>query len=82
MNSIDTDGVKGGFGLEMLESIINAVNLPVVASGGAGKAEHFTDLFKRVNADAGLGASVFHYNEIKINDLKRQLKDSGICVRV
>ncbi|MCD8201827.1 MAG: imidazole glycerol phosphate synthase subunit HisF [Clostridia bacterium] len=82
LNSIDTDGVKKGFDIEMLEAVCSAVNIPVVASGGAGCIRDFVDLFKKVNADAGLGASVFHYKEIYIDELKRALKDEGIEVRL
>lgn len=82
LNSIDTDGVRGGFDIEMLKSAVNAVNIPVIASGGAGNAEHFIELFKQVNVDAGLGASVFHYKEIMINDLKRLLQSNGVPVRI
>jgi cyclase len=82
INSIDTDGVKGGFDLPLLKQIVNAVNIPVIASGGAGKIEHFIDLFKEVNVDAGLGASVFHFNEININNLKQCLKNNQIEVRL
>jgi cyclase len=82
VNSIDTDGVKGGFDIEMLEKIVNAVNIPVVASGGAGSIQHFIDLFKRVDVGAGLGASVFHFGEIEIKSLKQELKNSGIEVRL
>ncbi|MCD8295858.1 MAG: imidazole glycerol phosphate synthase subunit HisF [Clostridia bacterium] len=82
LNSIDTDGVKKGFDLEMLDAICNAVRIPVIASGGAGCVQDFIDLFKTVNADAGLGASVFHFGEIAIPDLKLALRDAGIPVRV
>ena len=82
VNSIDTDGVKGGFDIEMLNAILSAVNIPVIASGGAGKTEHFVELFKKTNTDAGLGASVFHFKEIAVKDLKRELKDNGIGVRI
>ena len=82
VNSIDTDGVKKGFDIEMLGAVCSAVTIPVVASGGAGSVQHFCDLFKSVNVDAGLGASVFHYGEIQINDLKRELKNSGVSVRI
>ena len=75
VNSIDTDGVKNGFDIEMLQEVVSAVNIPVIASGGAGSIEDFIDLFKSVNVDAGLGASVFHFNEIKIGDLKAGLKN-------
>jgi cyclase len=66
----------------MLEKIVNAVNIPVVASGGAGSIQHFIDLFKRVDVGAGLGASVFHFGEIEIKSLKQELKNSGIEVRL
>ena len=82
VNSIDTDGVKGGFDLEMLNEIIAAVNIPVVASGGAGSIGHFGELFKKTGADAGLGASVFHFREIAIRDLKRELRNNDIGVRI
>ncbi len=83
VNSIDTDGVKNGFDLELLNEVCNVVNVPVIASGGAGTVQHFIDLFKQVpDIDAGLAASVFHFGEIKINDLKRELKDNGINVRI
>lgn len=82
VNSIDTDGVKGGFDIEMLRAISNAVNLPIVASGGAGKVEDFFEVFETVNIDAALGASVFHFNEIDIKDLKKALNERNICVRL
>lgn len=82
VNSIDTDGVKGGFDIEMLRAISNAVNLPIVASGGAGRVEDFFEVFETVNIDAALGASVFHFNEIDIKDLKKALNERNICVRL
>lgn len=82
VNSIDTDGVKGGFDIPMLKEVVEAVNIPVVASGGAGSIEHFIDLFKEVDVDAGLGASVFHFGEIDIKDLKSRLKEEGVEVRL
>ena len=82
VNSIDTDGVKGGFDLEMLEAVCNAVSVPVIASGGAGKVEDFTQLFQTVpGVDAGLAASVFHFGQIAIPDLKAELRKNGILVR-
>lgn len=82
LNSIDTDGVKGGFDLEMLSAACSAVSVPVIASGGAGKAEHFIGLFKAVpGVDAGLAASIFHFGEVKINELKEALYKNGISVR-
>ncbi len=83
LNSIDTDGVKGGFDLEMLEAVSNAVNVPVIASGGAGCAEDFVTLFKALpKVDAGLAASIFHFGEVKIADLKQLLKENDINVRL
>lgn len=83
LNSIDTDGVKGGFDLEMLEKVCEAVSVPVIASGGAGKIEHFVELFKTLpKVDAGLAASIFHFGEVKIRDLKVELDKNGIPVRL
>ena len=83
LNSIDTDGVKKGFDLEMLEAVCNAVNVPVIASGGAGCTCHFTKLFKTLpKVDAGLAASIFHFGEVKISDLKNTLKENEIPVRI
>ena len=83
LNSIDTDGVKGGFDLEMLDAVCNVVNVPVIASGGAGKTEDFIELFKTLpKVDAGLAASVFHFGEINISDLKKDLSKNGISVRI
>ena len=83
LNSIDTDGVKGGFDLEMLEAVSNAVNVPVIASGGAGKIEDFITLFKTLpKVDAGLAASIFHFGEVKIADLKAAMAKAGIPTRV
>lgn len=83
LNSIDTDGVKKGFDLEMLEKVLDAVNVPVIASGGAGSINDFVDLFHKLpKISAGLAASIFHYGEVKINDLKSELKNKGINVRV
>jgi len=83
VNSIDTDGVKAGFDIEMLEAVCNAVNVPVIASGGAGKIEDFIDLFKKVpDVDAGLAASVFHFGTVKIPELKRELNKNDIITRL
>ena len=83
VNSIDTDGVKGGFDLEMLEAVCERVNVPVVASGGAGCAADFVTLFERVpRVSAGLAASIFHFGEVAIPDLKRELAANGINVRL
>ena len=83
LNSIDTDGVKAGFDLEMLSAVCAAVNVPVVASGGAGSAEDFVELFKTIpSVSAGLAASIFHFGEVTIPSLKRELADNGISVRL
>ena len=82
VNSIDTDGVKKGFDIELLQEVCSAVNVPVIASGGAGCIQDFVTLFKTIpNIDAGLAASIFHFGEVKISDLKQQLKQNGIIVR-
>ena len=83
VNSIDTDGVKQGFDIEMLKAVCDAVNVPVIASGGAGKEEHFTQLFAAIpTIDAALAASVFHFGQIKIPDLKQMLRDNDVIVRL
>ncbi|MCD8040620.1 MAG: imidazole glycerol phosphate synthase subunit HisF [Clostridia bacterium] len=82
LNSIDTDGVKGGFDTEMLNKVCKRLSIPVIASGGAGKKEDFLSLFRSVpKADAGLAASVFHFKEINIQELKIYLKQNGIQMR-
>ncbi len=83
VNSIDTDGVKKGFDIEMLKAVCDAVKVPVIASGGAGCVRDFVDLFKEIpDIDAGLAASVFHFGEIKIPDLKKELQKNDISVRL
>ena len=83
VNSIDTDGVKKGFDIEMLKAVCNAVNVPVIASGGAGCAEDFVTLFNEIpDIDAGLAASIFHFGEVKISDLKQLLNKNNINVRL
>ncbi len=83
LNSIDTDGVKGGFDIEMLRAVSDAVDVPVIASGGAGRIEDFITLFQTLpKVDAGLAASIFHFGEVKIEDLKQKLADAGIAVRL
>ena len=82
LNSMDADGVKGGFDIEMLKEVCGDIKVPVIASGGAGKSEDFTELFKALPwVDAGLAASVFHYKEIAIPELKKRLFENGIPVR-
>jgi cyclase len=83
VNSIDTDGVKGGFDLEMLEAVCSAVSVPVIASGGAGCQADFVKLFQTLpGVDAGLAASIFHFGQVQIPDLKRTLRDNAISVRL
>ena len=82
VNSIDTDGVKGGFDLEMLEAVAKRVDVPIIASGGAGKIEDFIHLFANPAIDAGLAASIFHFREVEIRQLKEELRRNGIEVRL
>ena len=83
LNSIDTDGVKGGFDLEMLKIVSENVKVPVIASGGAGNIQHFIELFNTLpNVDAGLAASIFHFGQVKINELKKELRKNNIPVRI
>ncbi|MBP3361976.1 MAG: imidazole glycerol phosphate synthase subunit HisF [Clostridia bacterium] len=83
VNSIDTDGVKNGFDIPMLKAVCDAVSVPVIASGGAGCSQDFTDLFKAVQGvDAGLAASIFHFGEVSIPELKKKLLKDGINVRI
>lgn len=83
VNSIDTDGVKKGFDIQMLKAVCEAVNVPVIASGGAGRAQDFVTLFNEIpDIDAGLAASIFHFGEVKISDLKQLLNKNNINVRL
>ena len=83
LNSIDTDGVKKGFDLEMLEAVCDVVNVPVIASGGAGSIDDFITLFKAIpKVDAGLAASIFHFGEVEIADLKKAMRRNDIAVRL
>lgn len=83
VNSIDTDGVKNGFDLEMLNDIANCVDVPIIASGGAGKMDDFVELFQKLEkVDAGLAASIFHFGEVDIKELKSYLSNQGINMRI
>ncbi|MDR2665004.1 MAG: imidazole glycerol phosphate synthase subunit HisF [Oscillospiraceae bacterium] len=83
VNSMDTDGVKRGFDIELLRAVCGAVSIPVIASGGAGRAEDFAELFRELpDVDAGLAASIFHFGEVTVTDLKRILRAEGINVRL
>ena len=82
INSIDTDGVKNGFDLELLDAVASRVSVPIIASGGAGKKEDFVELFKHKGMDAGLAASIFHTKQVEIADLKRYLRENGVEMRL
>ena len=83
LNSIDTDGVKNGFDLEMLSDLAELVTIPIIASGGAGKMADFAELFEKIpGVDAGLAASIFHFKEVEIRDLKKYLRENGVNVRL
>ena len=82
LTSMDYDGTKDGYDLELTKAIVEAVNIPVIASGGAGKLEHFYDVLKKVNAAAALAASIFHYQEYSIRQVKDYLKERGVFVRL
>ena len=82
INSIDTDGVKNGFDLELLDEVAARVSVPIIASGGAGKKEDFVELFKHKGMDAGLAASIFHSKQVEIADLKRYLRENGVEMRL
>lgn len=82
INSIDTDGVKNGFDIELLKEIADNVSIPLIASGGAGNMEHFKDVFQVNGVDAGLAASIFHFKEIDIKELKEYLRKNSIKVRL
>ena len=83
LNSIDTDGVKGGFDMEMLDALAERVDVPIIASGGAGCKEHFADLFlHHPRVDAGLAASIFHRGEVDIGELKQYLRTQGVNMRI
>jgi cyclase len=80
--SMDHDGTKDGFANRALSKLSDELTIPIIASGGAGNMQHFTDTFKEGKADAALAASVFHFKEIKIRDLKKELQKEGIPVRI
>jgi cyclase len=82
LTSMDRDGTRAGFDCEMTAAVADAVNIPVIASGGAGTFEHFTDVFTAGHADAALAASIFHYAESSVADLKRYLRERGIPIRI
>lgn len=83
LNSIDTDGVKGGFDIEMLDAVGKKLSIPIIASGGAGCEQHFLDLFRACpKVDAGLAASIFHFKQVDIKNLKKLLADDGVSVRL
>ncbi len=82
INSIDTDGIKNGFDIDLLKEIADNVSIPIIASGGAGTMEHFKEVFEVKGVDAGLAASIFHFKEIDIKDLKEYLKNNNIKVRL
>ena len=82
LTSMDTDGVKQGYDLEMLEAVRQVVNVPIIASGGCGSLEHFAQVFEKDCADAALAASLFHYGELRVQDVKMYLKQKGIPVRL
>lgn len=81
LTSMDADGTKDGFDIDLTSAVCKAVNIPIIASGGAGTSEHFYDVFTKGKADAGLAATIFHYKEIGIPELKNQLKDKGVEIR-
>ncbi len=81
LNSIDTDGVRNGYDIEMLNSVCDAVKIPVIASGGCGKLEDFLDVFEMTNCSAALAASLFHFKELTVNEVKSYLIKHGVSVR-
>ena len=81
LNSIDTDGVRGGFDIDMLNFVCDRVNIPVIASGGCGRLEHFSEVFEKTNSSAALAASLFHFRELTVDEVKEHLKQHDIPVR-
>lgn len=82
LTSMDCDGTKSGYDIELTRTISENVSIPVIASGGAGSLEHFYDAFARGKADAALAASLFHFKELEIREVKQYLRDKGISVRL
>ena len=82
LTSMDHDGTKGGFAIELTGKLTKMLHIPVIASGGAGRIQHFTDIFEGDNADAALAASIFHFKEIAIPDLKAELHRQGVSIRI
>lgn len=82
LTSMDADGTRQGFDVDMLNSVCDVVNIPVIASGGCGQLSHFTDMFRKTSADAALAASIFHYGELTVNQVKMDLKENGLPVRL
>lgn len=82
LTSMDKDGTKDGYDIELTKAVVSSVNIPVIASGGAGSLEHLRDVFTRANADAALVASIFHYGEHTVRDAKKYLKSQGINIRI
>lgn len=82
LTSMDADGTKQGFDIDMLNAVCNVVNIPVIASGGCGQLSHFTEVFQKTSADAALAASIFHYGELTVNQVKMELKRNGLPVRL
>lgn len=82
LTSMNTDGAKNGFAIDITKQVVDAVNIPVIASGGAGKKEHFREVFEQSGADAGLAASIFHFGEIPIPELKKYLAEQGLPIRI
>lgn len=81
LTSMDADGTKGGYDIPLTNTVCSSINIPVIASGGCGKIEDFYEVFTKAHADAALAASLFHYRELKIRDVKRYLKNNDICIR-
>ena len=81
LNSIDTDGVRGGFDIEMLKFVCDRVNIPVIASGGCGAIDHFSEVFEQTNSSAALAASLFHFKELTVDEVKEHLRGKNIPVR-